>query len=182
MKPDFRRSPNFNRRPTGVQPDCIVLHADAGKTEAGTIAWCCDPASKVSYHYLVHRDGAVTQLVPVAMRAWHAGASEYQGRTNVNDYSIGVSLANRQDGEAFRPAQLQAAVRLVADLCWEYKVPLARITTHAVVRHAIRETLMARGETELPTVKVDPGPLFSLASFLTDVGAEVTRRRTEGAE
>lgn len=163
----YRRSPNFGRRPAGAVVDCIVLHADAGKTESGTIAWICDPASKVSYHYLVHRDGAITQLVPADMRAWHAGASSYQGRKNVNDISLGVAFGNDQRGEPFRPAQIAAGVALVADLCWEYRIPLTRITTHAAIA---------------PGRKVDPGPLFPLAQFLVDVGAELARRRTEGAE
>jgi N-acetylmuramoyl-L-alanine amidase len=163
----FRRSPNFGRRPQGGRVDCIVLHADAGRTEAGTIGWACDPASKVSYHYLVHRDGQITQLVPGEMRAWHAGASSFQGRPNVNDFSLGVAFGNRQDGEPFKVAQLQRGVELVADLCWEYRIPLTRITTHAAIA---------------PGRKSDPGPLFPLAQFCTDVGAELARRRTEGLE
>src|SRR5690606_23050181 len=40
-------------------PSMVVIHADAGKTEAGTISWILDPRSRVSYHYLVGRDGTV---------------------------------------------------------------------------------------------------------------------------
>lgn len=163
----FVRSPNFGRRPDGARVDCLVLHADASRSEVGTIEWIRRPESKVSYHYLIHRDGAITQFVPGAMRAWHAGASAFQGRVNVNDFSLGVAFSNDQRGEPFRVAQLQAGVELVADLCWEYRIPLPRITTHAAIA---------------PGRKTDPGPLFPLAAFLTDVGAEVARRRTEGAE
>jgi len=163
----IRRSPNHGRRPPGVRVDCLVLHADASRTEEGTIGWLCDPVSKVSYHFLVHRDGNITQLVPGEMRAWHAGASSFQGRANVNDFSLGVAFANRQDGEPFQVAQLQRGVELCADLCWEYRIPLTRITTHAAIA---------------PGRKTDPGPLFPLAHFITDVGAELARRRTEGLE
>lgn len=162
----FTRSPNFSRRPFGARVDCLVLHADAGKTEAGTVSWICSPASKVSYHYLVHRDGHITQFVPGEMRAWHAGASSFQGRVNVNDFSLGVSFANDQAGEPFPVAQLQRGVELVADLVAAYRIPLPRITTHAAIA---------------PGRKHDPGPLFPLASFLTDVGAEVARLRPTGA-
>lgn len=162
----FKRSPNFGRRPAGGRVDCLVLHADAGKSEAGTVSWICSPESKVSYHYLVHRDGTVTQFVAGEMRAWHAGASEFQGRRNVNDFSLGVSFANDQAGEPFKVAQLQRGVELVADLVAAYGIPLPRITTHAAIA---------------PGRKHDPGPLFPLASFLTDVGAEAARLRTPGA-
>lgn len=163
----FVRSPNFGRRPPGARVDCVVLHADASRSEVGTINWIRRPEAKVSYHYLVHRDGAITQFVPGEMRAWHAGVSVFQGRPNVNDYSLGVAFANDQRGEPFRVAQLQAGVELVADLCWMYRIPLTRITTHAAVA---------------PGRKSDPGPLFPLAAFLIDVGAEIARRRTEGSE
>lgn len=159
----FARSPNFGRRPQGARVDCLVLHADAGKTEAGTISWIRSPESKVSYHYLVHRDGRVTQFVPGEMRAWHAGVSEFQGRANVNDFSLGVAFSNDQNGEPFRVAQLQAGLELVADLCTDWGIPLNRITTHAAIS---------------PGRKHDPGPLFPLAAFLTDVGAEMARRRS----
>lgn len=154
----FRRSPNFGRRPAGARVDCLVLHADAGKSEAGTISWICSPDSKVSYHYLVHRDGTVTQFVAGEMRAYHAGVSEFQGRRNVNDFSLGVSFANDQAGESFPVAQLQRGVELVAELVEAYRIPLDRITTHAAIA---------------PGRKHDPGPLFPLAAFLADVADEV---------
>ena len=163
----LQRSPHYNKRPAGTVIDCLVLHADAGTSEAGTISWILSPQSKVSYHYLVGRDGTVTQFVPDELRAWHAGASVFRDRKNVNDFSLGVSFANHQRGEGFKAAQLAAGRALVADLIWKHKIPLARITTHAAIS---------------PGRKFDPGPLFALATFLTDVGAEIARRRTEGAE
>lgn len=157
-----RPSPNHGKRPAGVAVDCLVLHADAGRSEEGTLGWLANPESKVSYHYLVGRTGTVYQCVPDARRAWHAGVSTFQGRPNVNDYSLGVSFANSQAGEPFRAAQLAAGVQLVADLCAKHAIPLTRITTHAAIA---------------PGRKHDPGPLFPFAQFVTDVGAELQRRR-----
>lgn len=50
-----RPSPNHGKRPAGVAIDCVVLHADAGRSEEGTLGWLANPDSGVSYHYLVGR-------------------------------------------------------------------------------------------------------------------------------
>lgn len=150
-----RPTPHFNARPE-QQPDCIVLHADAGKSDASTIAWLADPTSKVSYHYLIGRDGRTYQFVDDHDRAWHAGVSEFKGRKNCNDFSIGVAFANDQKGEAFTDAAIDAGIALVADLCQRHHIATDRITTHAVIA---------------PGRKHDPGPLFNLGSFLAQVEA-----------
>jgi len=151
-----RNSPNQSPRPEGFSIDVIVLHADAGTSDIGTISWIQRAESKVSYHYLVGRTGTVYQFVPDSEKAWHAGVSSFEGRKFCNNYSLGVSFANDQKGEAFTELQLSAGVELVAELCRTYEIPLNRITTHAVVS---------------PGRKHDPGPLFPLENFLTRVAA-----------
>ena len=47
---------------------------------------------EVSSHIVIQRNGLITQYVPFNKRAWHAGTSEYQGRTRCNDFSIGIEL------------------------------------------------------------------------------------------
>ena len=47
---------------------------------------------KVSAHVLIDREGVVTQFVPFHHRAWHAGVSQFEGRSACNDYSIGIEL------------------------------------------------------------------------------------------
>lgn len=153
-----RPSPNHGARPAGTEIDAIVLHADAGRSEEGTLSWLAEPRSKVSYHYLIGRTGTVYQCVPDARRAWHAGKSTFQGRSNCNDYTLGVSFANNQKGEPFGVGQLEAGVALVAELCRKHGIPPERITMHSVVS---------------PGRKVDPGPLFPFVRFVTDVRARL---------
>lgn len=153
-----KHSPNYNARPVGFAIDTIVIHADAGRTEAGTIAWCLNPQSRVSYHYLVARHGTVYQLVADAHRAWHAGVSQFDGRANVNDFSIGVAFANDQRGEPFPPAQIDAGVILVADLCAYHGIPPERVTTHAAIA---------------PGRKHDPGERFPWSDFMARVRAQL---------
>lgn len=151
-----RKSPNQNARPDGAAISLVVLHADAGKSDQGTISWIQSPDSKVSYHYLIGRDGKVYQFVDDLEKAWHAGVSSFEGRPFCNNYSLGVAFANDQKGEAFTDEQIDTGVELVADLCRTYDIPLKRITTHAAVS---------------PGRKHDPGNKFPLGAFLARVGA-----------
>ena len=113
----------------------VVLHADASDNAQATLSWLQSPESKVSYHVLIDRNGDVYQCVPVALRAWHAGVSEFEGVKNVNDFSIGLSFANKNDGkEKYTPAQIMSA----SELCREWmalfpKITKDRVTTHAIV-------------------------------------------------
>jgi AmpD protein len=47
---------------------------------------------KVSSHLLIDRLGKIIQFVPFGQRAWHAGVSQFEGRDNCNDFSIGIEL------------------------------------------------------------------------------------------
>lgn len=126
------RSPHHNARPANVPPSLIVLHCDAGKSDLGTLRWLCDPASKVSYHVLIGRDGVAYQVVDPERRAWHAGVSEWQGRKNVNDFSLGLCFANRHDHTEMLTGQ-QIAVGKAIVQAWGQRYPIAAVTTHAAI-------------------------------------------------
>lgn len=125
-------SPNQSDRPSGVKPDLLVIHGTAG-TDRGDLQHLRSPASNVSYHYLVLRDGSVHRLVRPERRAWHAGVSSWEGRENVNNYGIGIGMSNRGDGELYTRSQYEAAGRLCAILRRVYGIPLERIVGHCHV-------------------------------------------------
>lgn len=124
-------SPNHNSRGT-KEVRVIVLHADAAPNERGCLSWLQSSVSRVSYHVLIGRDGAVYTLVPFDRRAWHAGKAEWHGEKDVNGVSIGLAFSNRNDGvEALTSAQIQAMQTVVADIRRRYG-PLP-VTTHAAI-------------------------------------------------
>jgi N-acetyl-anhydromuramyl-L-alanine amidase AmpD len=156
-----RSSPNHNARPSPIT--ALVLHATADTGEMASVDWCCRAESKVSYHLIVGRAGVIHHLVPVSRRAWHAGVSSFDGVPNVNDYSIGVAFANRNDGkEPYPEAQLAAGAALVASYMKLYTaITLDRVTTHAVIA---------------PGRKFDPRPpAFDLAAFKLRLERELLR-------
>lgn len=110
-------SPNHSVRKGKVLKG-VVLHAtaDGGPGgEAGSLSWMRNPAAKVSAHLLVHRDGLVTRLVPDERRAWHAGVSEWRGSRDVNSITLGIEIANRNDGkEPFTESQYRILARIAA--------------------------------------------------------------------
>jgi N-acetylmuramoyl-L-alanine amidase len=88
----FRKSPNHGG---ALTPTLIVFHDTAGGMAAdGSISWLTDPASKVSAHLVLGRDGVITQLLPFNVVAWHAGKSSWRGRSGCNAFSIGVEIVN----------------------------------------------------------------------------------------
>jgi len=124
-------SPNHNVRGS-KSVKLIVLHADASPNEKGCLSWIQSSESKVSYHVLIGRDGAVYTCVPYDRRAWHAGKSEWHGEKDVNGISIGVSFSNRNDGkEPLTEKQKAAAKRVIAEIRAKYGA--LPVTTHAKI-------------------------------------------------
>jgi AmpD protein len=154
-----QRSPNADARPRDVLPTLLVVHNislppdvfGAGDIHAlfnNTLDVEADPyyamltGLRVSSHFLIARDGAVTQFVSTLERAWHAGASVFAGRSRCNDFGIGVELEG-SDTTPFAAAQYAT---------------LARLTEAIRARHPI--DAIAGHEHIAPGRKTDPGPHF----------------------
>ncbi len=100
---------------------------------------------KVSAHFFISREGAITQFVSCKDRAWHAGISEFMHRKNCNDFSLGIELEGVDD-QAYSDAQYQSLNQLVNELTKHY--PL--ITPDRICGHS----------DIAPERKTDPGPAF----------------------
>ena len=76
----------------------------------------------VSPHYIIDRDGRVYRLVADQNIAYHAGVSKMpDGRTNVNDFSIGIEVVETQS-ESPSAAQYASLKSLIGYLKGEYKI------------------------------------------------------------
>ena len=157
-------SPNCDDRPEGTAVILLVVHGISlppgqfggpGIVELFTNQ--LDPAVdpyyrtvaniKVSAHFLIRRDGALTQFVPCAKRAWHAGTSSWRGRADCNDFSVGVELEGTDD-VPYEAAQYTMLARLARALRRRY--PIAEVAGHSDVA---------------PGRKTDPGPAFDWPRF-----------------
>jgi AmpD protein len=155
-------SPFFDERPSGVQPDLIVLHGISlppgefggpwvARLFTGNLPADAHPefreraGLRVSAHLLVRRDGEVLQFVPLSARAWHAGRSSWQGREACNDYSIGIECEGADD-VPYTEAQYARLSELLPMLLAAYPA----ITRDRIVGHS----------DVAPGRKTDPGPSF----------------------
>lgn len=144
----FLASPNFDRRPSDAPIDMLVLHYTGMESAAAALERLCDPAAKVSAHYLIDEDGQVTALVDEAKRAWHAGVSSWRGEADVNGRSIGIELVNPGHEFGYRDfpdAQMAALEKLATAILKRHPIPPRNVVGHADVA---------------PARKTDPGERF----------------------
>ena len=164
-------SPNFGSRPDGTDISLLVIHnisLPPGQFGTGCVEqfFCnaLDAAQdpyfetmtdlKVSSHLLIERDGAVIQFVRFTDRAWHAGQSEFAGRDNCNDYSIGIELEGT-DHEPYTAAQYEQLALITRDLMRSYPaITYDRVTGH---------------EHIAPGRKTDPGPAFEWDRYFDSI-------------
>jgi AmpD protein len=161
-------SPNCDERPAGADATLLVVHAislppgeyggDAiERLFTNRLDFDAHPYFqgirnlKVSSHFLVRRDGALVQFVPLQRRAWHAGASSWRGRGRCNDFSVGVELEGAE-GAAFARAQYARLRELVRAL--QASLPLRQFAAHSDVA---------------PGRKTDPGAGFDWRALLASL-------------
>ena len=161
-------SPNCDSRPTGSEVTLLVLHSISlprgeygGDAIERLFTNRLDPKShpsfaeleglRVSAHFLVRRDGALIQFVPLLRRAWHAGLSSWRGRARCNDWSVGVELEGTDDAD-FAPVQYEKLFDLVRKL--QAQLPLHQVAAHSDIA---------------PGRKTDPGARFDWPRLLSSL-------------
>ncbi|MCB2112561.1 MAG: N-acetylmuramoyl-L-alanine amidase [Parvularculaceae bacterium] len=153
-------SPNFDERGRAI--DMIVLHYTGMRTGGEALNRLCDPAAKVSAHYLVEENGAVYALVREEKRAWHAGVGAWKGDVEINARSIGVEIVNPGHEFGYRKfpdRQIESVIALVAGIA---------------ARHAIDPRMVLGHSDVAPQRKEDPGELFPWGR-LADAGLAIGR-------
>ncbi len=152
-------SPHFDQRPAGIPIDLLVMHNIslppgefgggyvqqffAGTLDLNAHAWFENlKGVRVSAHFLIERDGHVTQFVSCHDRAWHAGVSTFDGRTQCNDFSIGIELEGTDDIPYTEP---QYAALMLLTEALRKAFPLKAVRGHCHIA---------------PERKTDPGAAF----------------------
>lgn len=166
---EYIPSPNCNDRPSPSTIDLLVIHnislpKGIFEGEAITELFCnklntsaCTEFAtlaniKVSAHLLIRRDGKIIQYVPFNKRAWHAGISQFHGRNNCNDFSIGIEMEGT-DNIAYEEIQYKKLATIT--------LLLMNIYPHITPKHIVGHNEIA------PTRKTDPGPAFSWKKYRT---------------
>jgi len=162
-------SPNCDSRPSNTVIDLLVIHNISlppgvfgtglakdlflNQIDISIHPWLENVKGlKVSAHFLIERDGQLTQFVSCHERAWHAGLSAFNGRQACNDFSIGIELEGTDD-LPFTPAQYEALCALTLDLRTRY--PLRHVRGHSDIA---------------PGRKTDPGQCFDWSRYALEAG------------
>jgi len=138
-------SKNYDLRPESNYPiRYIILHyTEMEFNEA--VNRLCDPAAKVSAHYVIKKTGEIYQLVGDFYRAWHAGKSKWYHEETINNSSIGIELDNLGN-EEFSDEQMKSVIGLCKSLMNKYRIPRENVLGHSDI---------AVGR------KIDPGIYFN---------------------
>ncbi len=164
-------SPNHGPRPEGAAIDLVVIHAislppgeygsdDVPAFFTNQLQHDRHPyfdhlrGVEVSAHFFIRRGGELMQFVSCDRRAWHAGESTHLGRTNCNDFSIGIELEGL-DGHTFTQEQYESLTALLPVLIAQY--PVKHVTGH---------------EHIAPGRKNDPGNGFEWSFLQQGLGLE----------
>lgn len=168
---DYIPSPNFDDRPEGLGPEVLIIHAISlppgefggphiealfcNRLDADIHPYFQEICSlEVSAHLLIKRTGELVQFVPLSKRAWHAGESECEGRSRVNDFSVGIELEGCDD-QNFEAAQYETLANVSLALMRHYPaISGDRIYGHSDIA---------------PGRKTDPGPHFNWQRFRADL-------------
>lgn len=149
----------------------LVMHY-TDVDEAESLATLTGP--HVSAHYVVplparrqQGEPLVYQLVDESRRAWHAGASAWQARNNLNDTSIGIEIVNHGPDRPYAEVErlLEEHPETAVEVGWA-PYPDAQIealialSQDIIARHDIRPTDVVAHSDIAPTRKIDPGPAF----------------------
>ncbi|MEV4441465.1 peptidoglycan recognition family protein [Streptomyces sp. NPDC049577] len=172
-RPDagYLNSPNRSGGPP-MTTDGIVVHYTAGRYD-GTVGWFQNPASQVSAHFVVARDGRRTQMVPLPdpdtegprdgkYKAWHckSGNGRYFGIEHEYGYPGATGPSD------WTEEMLDSSAELAAYLCALYSIPI-----QLELDPATRDWFTGfGGHYNVPdNDHTDPGPYFPWDFYLSRV-------------
>lgn len=157
QRPDYRVNTQHPSQSQNERVRFLILHYTAADD---TDSMRLLTQGNVSAHYLVPsannpllNKNTVYQLVAEDKRAWHAGVSEWNGRTNLNDSAIGIEIVNlgyeqklmKREWYPWDDRQIKLVARLASDIIKRYGITPDNVLGHSDVA---------------PARKVDPGPRF----------------------
>ncbi|MDZ7894121.1 MAG: N-acetylmuramoyl-L-alanine amidase [Sphingobium sp.] len=183
----------------GSPPKIVIIHFTAGGSARSSANWFASAANtNSSAHVVIERDGSIIQCVSFEKIAWHAGKSTWGSLSGLNQYSIGIELANWGALKGAGGDWVNGAGQRVTNpfigvhrngnpngsrtpIGWEI-YPEAQFDAAVELVAALRasygvDTILGHDDIA-PTRKWDPGPAFDMARFRSRAFGD---RRDDGA-
>ncbi|MEJ7586862.1 MAG: N-acetylmuramoyl-L-alanine amidase [Ferruginibacter sp.] len=117
---------NFGLR----KPNFVIIHHTAQNACDSTLRTFTLPASMVSAHYVICKDGGIHHMLNDYLRAWHAGNSKWGNVTDVNSSSIGIEIDNN-GLEPFTDGQINSLLQLLKKLKKDNNIPAGNFIGHS---------------------------------------------------
>ena len=132
-------TPNVSKG-RSIVPKAIVLHHTSGNYN-GSVAWCLDPTSRVSYHCIVAKDGQRSVLADPDERTWHAGVSSWRGRKDLNSWSVGAAFEGDTNKHQLNDAEMESMADYLLPIMKRYDLSLRDVTDHRTVSPGRKDDL-----------------------------------------
>lgn len=139
---------NYSR--TAADISYVIIHKIEG-SYSGCISWFQNCSAQVSAHYVISKNGEITQMVKEEDVAWHAG------NWNYNLASVGLEHEGYTAKDDVTDAEYKASAALTKDICDRNGIPKSR--TYII------------GHNEVPgATHTDPGAYWDWTYYMQLVG------------
>lgn len=148
FKEVYRQTPNISS--SSIKPIGCVLHHSCGSYD-GTVSWILQKRSQVSYHVLINKDGNRTVFAKDTQRTWHAGKSNFNGRTDCNSFMVGLSFTHDTNTRELTQQEVDSCVEwlLPRFAKWGWPKDLSTITTHRYISPGRKDDVDIRAEERI---------------------------------
>jgi len=169
-----------------ITPEAIVVHYTAGGRAGNSVNWLTRADDNyVSAHLVISRTGHIFQLAPFNRKVLHAGVSVWEGREDLNQWSVGIELANwgtvTPNGSGYVSwSGSPVSANLVKYAVHKNGLPgywevypgdqiLSLIEVCSALRYSYGISTIVGHDDVAPTRKVDPGPLLNMEELREEV-------------
>jgi len=123
-------SPRNRERSVRKATSLIILHT----TEAPSRSALRKLSDLGECHYCIDEGGRVYRIVDHRREAYHAGRSMWNGRANVDEFSVGIEMCGYHN-KPLSAAQYRSLADLIGELKHIYKIPDHNVIAHAHVAY-----------------------------------------------
>ncbi len=124
------RSPRNSEREVRKSTTLIILHT----TEAPAKSALSKLSERGEIHYVVDTDGRVYRIIDHRRVAFHCGRSMWDGRTRVDDFSVGIEVVGYHNKPITTKQTINLAA-LIGEIQSIYKIPDERVIPHSMVAY-----------------------------------------------
>lgn len=100
-----------------------------------------NPASRVSYHAIVAKDGRRSVLADPDERTWHAGVSSWRGKRDLNSWAIGAAFEGDTNERQLGEDEMASMAEYLVPLMRQYGLTIDDVTDHRTVSPGRKDDL-----------------------------------------